>query len=113
VIETTWTPAPRKKASDSPRPTASPSLRGLTRHPVQPREVADCQSIARDPVTPENLAATVWFLLGIDPDTRLRATDGQPLTLSQGTPVRPSCGRGSILGGPYSRGDELRPDPVF
>jgi Protein of unknown function (DUF1501) len=43
---------------------------------------------ARDPVTPEDLAATVYHLLGIDPTTQLRATDGRPLMLSQGTPVR-------------------------
>jgi hypothetical protein len=42
----------------------------------------------RDPVTPEDLAATIYHLLGIDPSTRLHATDGRPLTLSQGNPVR-------------------------
>jgi uncharacterized protein (DUF1501 family) len=42
----------------------------------------------RDPVTPEDLAATVYHLLGIDPSARLWATDGRPMTVSLGTPVR-------------------------
>ncbi len=42
---------------------------------------------ARDPVTPEDLAATVYHRLGIDPATPLRAADGRPLTLSHGRPV--------------------------
>jgi hypothetical protein len=43
---------------------------------------------ARDPVAPEDLAATVYHLLGIDPATTLRAADGRPLTLCHGQPVR-------------------------
>jgi hypothetical protein len=43
---------------------------------------------SRDPVTPDDLAATIYHLLGIDPGTPLRAGDGRPLTLSRGAPVR-------------------------
>lgn len=42
----------------------------------------------RDPVTPEDLAATIYHLLGIDPSTQLRTTDGRPLILSQGNRIR-------------------------
>jgi uncharacterized protein (DUF1501 family) len=43
---------------------------------------------ARDPVSPEDLAATVYHLLVIDPAAPLRAADGRPLTLCRGRPVR-------------------------
>jgi hypothetical protein len=42
---------------------------------------------ARDPVTPEDLAATIYHLLGIDPEIRLQAADARPFTLSMGKPL--------------------------
>lgn len=42
---------------------------------------------ARDPVRPEDLAATVYHLLGVDPETTLRTPDGRPVALSSGDPL--------------------------
>ena len=42
-----------------------------------------------DPVSPEDLAATVYHLLGIDRNTPLRTPEGQPLHLSAGEPIWP------------------------
>jgi hypothetical protein len=42
---------------------------------------------AAAPVTPEDLAATVYHLLGIDPRTEVRNHLGRPLALSEGTPL--------------------------
>jgi uncharacterized protein (DUF1501 family) len=42
---------------------------------------------ARDAVSPEQLAATVYHLLGIDPQLRLQGAEGRPFTLSEGRPV--------------------------
>ena len=41
----------------------------------------------RDPVTPEDLAATIYHLLGIDPHLMLRDPEGRPIAASQGEPV--------------------------
>ncbi len=43
---------------------------------------------ARDPVTPADLAATVYHLLGIDPALELDDPLGRPLRLCDGTPIR-------------------------
>ncbi len=40
-----------------------------------------------DPVRPGDLAATIYHLLGIDPDMVLRTPEGQPLQLSDGAPL--------------------------
>lgn len=40
-----------------------------------------------DPVRPEDLAATIYHLLGIDPHMVLRTAEGQPLHLSDGEPI--------------------------
>jgi hypothetical protein len=42
---------------------------------------------ALNPVRPEDLAATIYHLLGIDPKTTLRTPAGQPLPLSQGETI--------------------------
>lgn len=42
---------------------------------------------ARDPVTPEDLAATIYHLLGIDPSRLLKTPEGQPVALSTGNPI--------------------------
>jgi hypothetical protein len=41
----------------------------------------------KDPVRPEDLAATVYHLLGIDPHTEVRAADDRPVLISEGNPV--------------------------
>lgn len=42
---------------------------------------------ARDPVRPDDLAATIYHLLGIDSHTTLRTPDGRPVPLSAGHPL--------------------------
>jgi hypothetical protein len=42
---------------------------------------------ARDPVTPEDIAATVYKALGLDPETTLRDPLDRPFPLSTGTPI--------------------------
>ena len=42
---------------------------------------------ARDPVAPEDLAATIFHLLGIDANQTLPAPDGRPVPLSTGDPL--------------------------
>ncbi len=43
---------------------------------------------ALSPVSPDDLAATIYHLLGIDPRTEIHDHLGRPLCLSDGTPVR-------------------------
>ena len=40
---------------------------------------------ARDPVAPEDLSATIYHLLGIDPHQRIPSPDGRPVPLSAGS----------------------------
>ncbi|MBM3836858.1 MAG: DUF1501 domain-containing protein [Verrucomicrobia bacterium] len=42
---------------------------------------------AENPVRPEDLAATIYYLLGIDPHTEVYGIDKRPLPISEGTPV--------------------------
>ena len=42
---------------------------------------------ARDPVTPEDVAATIYYSLGIDPETRLEDQFGRPYHLALGKPI--------------------------
>ena len=42
---------------------------------------------ATDPVTPDDLAATMYWALGIDPGTEVRDTLGRPLPIAAGTPI--------------------------
>ena len=42
---------------------------------------------ARDPVTPEDLAATIYHLLGLPPDFTLHNAENRPIALSAGNPV--------------------------
>jgi hypothetical protein len=42
---------------------------------------------ASDPVTPQDLAATIYHLLGIDSHLTLRDGQGRPYALSTGEPV--------------------------
>ncbi|MDE0569453.1 MAG: DUF1501 domain-containing protein [Verrucomicrobiales bacterium] len=40
-----------------------------------------------DPVTPEDLTATIYYLLGIDPRLHIYDTQDRPLMISSGEPV--------------------------
>ena len=42
---------------------------------------------AEDPVTPEDLAATIYYLLGIDPAAHIIDTQDRPLPISSGNPI--------------------------
>lgn len=42
---------------------------------------------AEDPVTPEDLAATIYYLLGIDPTAMIHDTQARPLMISSGHPI--------------------------
>jgi uncharacterized protein (DUF1501 family) len=42
---------------------------------------------AENPVRPEDLAATIYYLLGIDPHTEVYGIDKRPLPISEGNPV--------------------------
>ena len=43
---------------------------------------------ASNPTSPDDLAATVYHCLGVDPATQLRDRLGRPVTLCEGTPIR-------------------------
>ena len=43
---------------------------------------------ARDPVTPGDIAATIYHLLGVDPFRELVDPLGRPLRLCPGEPIR-------------------------
>jgi hypothetical protein len=47
---------------------------------------------ARDPVTPQDIAATIYELMGVSPETEVRDPLGRPFVLSGGTPVRALVG---------------------
>jgi hypothetical protein len=42
---------------------------------------------ATDPVRPDDLAATIFYLLGIDPQTEVRDSLNRPLPIAKGTPL--------------------------
>jgi Protein of unknown function (DUF1501) len=42
---------------------------------------------ARDPVKLDDLAATIYYLLGIDPRTEVHDTQNRPLPIAKGNPV--------------------------
>ncbi|GIX03358.1 MAG: hypothetical protein KatS3mg113_0364 [Planctomycetaceae bacterium] len=41
----------------------------------------------RDPVSPEDLLATIFHTLGVDPATEINDSEGRPQRISQGTPI--------------------------
>lgn len=49
---------------------------------------AEASYPAEDPVTPEDLLATIYDRMGIPPATEMVAPDGRPFPVSTGTPVR-------------------------
>jgi len=42
---------------------------------------------AKDPVRPDDLAATIYYLLGIDPHTEVAGADDRPVLISEGNPI--------------------------
>jgi uncharacterized protein (DUF1501 family) len=42
---------------------------------------------AKDPVRPDDLAATVFYLLGIDPSTEVKGFGDRPVAITEGKPV--------------------------
>ncbi|MGI8980957.1 MAG: DUF1501 domain-containing protein [Pirellulaceae bacterium] len=42
---------------------------------------------ATNPVSPQDIAATIYHSLGIDPRTHLLDQQGRPLTLTTGAPI--------------------------
>ena len=44
---------------------------------------------ASSPTSPQDLAATIYHCLGIDPHVQLRDNLGRPLTICEGTPISP------------------------
>ncbi|QDU37678.1 hypothetical protein Mal4_19940 [Maioricimonas rarisocia] len=57
---------------------------GITGGQVIGRSDAHAESPADRPVTPEDLARTVYTLLGIDPDHELMTPDGRPVAVNRG-----------------------------
>ena len=47
---------------------------------------------SRDPVTPEDVAATIYQAMGLDPDALIHDALGRPHALSTGTPIRAFLG---------------------
>ena len=48
--------------------------------------------VLRDPVTPPDVAATIYQALGLDPETLIRDHLDRPFPLSTGTPIRALVG---------------------
>ena len=42
---------------------------------------------SRDPVRPDDLAATIFHLMGIDPSTEVYDTQDRPLVIAEGDPI--------------------------
>lgn len=70
---------------------AGAGIRGGTVHGASDRWAA---YPARDPVSPADVAATVYHLLGIDPALELSDALGRPLRLCMGRPISEVLGRG-------------------
>jgi hypothetical protein len=47
---------------------------------------------ARDPVTPQDIAATIYHTMGLDPTTEIRDPFDRPFVLSTGTPIKALVG---------------------
>jgi len=43
---------------------------------------------ADQPVTPEDIAATIYHLMGVDPETEVHDHLGRPHPIARGTPIR-------------------------
>ena len=42
---------------------------------------------ASDPVTPDDVAATIYYLMGIDPRSEVMDAQGRPIMISSGNPI--------------------------
>jgi hypothetical protein len=42
---------------------------------------------AENPVRPDDLAATIYYALGIDPHTEVRMASGRPVMIADGKPI--------------------------
>jgi hypothetical protein len=42
---------------------------------------------AENPVTPDDVAATIFYLMGIDPRSEITDAQGRPLMISSGKPI--------------------------
>jgi hypothetical protein len=65
---------------------AGGGIRGGTVHGSSDRFAAYPASM---PTTPQDLAATIYHSLGVDPHLQLRDNLGRPLTICEGTPIQP------------------------
>ena len=70
----------------SPPSWPAPGIQGGTVHGASDRWAA---YPARDPVTPADIAATIYHLLGVDPARELIDSLGRPLRLCLGEPIAP------------------------
>lgn len=61
---------------------------GLPGGAVYGRTDATASEVVEDPVSPADVTATVFHLLGVDPRTPMRDTSGAVYPLSQGSPIR-------------------------
>ena len=43
---------------------------------------------ASNPVTPEDVVATIYYSLGLDPETRITDPQGQPHPIALGQPIQ-------------------------
>ncbi|HEV3167064.1 MAG TPA: DUF1501 domain-containing protein [Isosphaeraceae bacterium] len=61
---------------------------GMPKGAIYGASDADAAHPARDPVTPQDIAATIYQILGIPPDTQIRdPRQNRPYYLSTGTPI--------------------------
>jgi Protein of unknown function (DUF1501) len=63
---------------------AGAGVRGGSVHGASDRWAADP---ARDPVGPDDLAATILHSLGIEPGSVVRDPESRPLRINDGTPI--------------------------
>ena len=56
------------------------------RHPRRSDRIGAFPSL--DPVTPDDVAATMFWALGIDPATEFRDTLNRPLPIASGSPIK-------------------------
>ena len=65
-----------------------PMCRAWKRALAQSRSDRHAANPATDPVTPQDVVATIYHCLGIGPDTELTDSFGRPFRLYQGEPIK-------------------------
>jgi hypothetical protein len=81
----------RKYASRDHWPHANTVLlagAGLPGGAVHGRTDRTASEVTADPVSPADLTATIFHLLGVAPHATLHDTEGRPFALSEGTPIK-------------------------